>query len=236
MNTERPSELERRAVVHRALGDPGRLALVDALVLGDASPTRLQRELGMSSNLLSHHVDVLAGAGLVRRIRSEGDRRRSYLTLVPGSLDGLAPSATLCAERIVFVCTENAARSQLAVALWAAARSDVPASSAGTHPAGQVHPGAIATARRHQLALTPTTPRHLDEILGAQDVIITVCDRAHEELTAHPVRAHWSIADPAPSGTNDAFDVAFRELTDRITRFAPTVQPRTTDRDESDPV
>ena len=67
-------------------------------------------------------------------IRSEGDRRRSYLTLVPGVLEELMPATGLTASRIVFVCTENSARSQLAAAIWAAA-SAVPATSAGTHPA-----------------------------------------------------------------------------------------------------
>jgi protein-tyrosine-phosphatase len=217
------SEVERRAALHRALGDPARLAIVDSLVLGDASPSVLQASLGMSSNLLAHHVDVLAGAGVLRRVRSEGDRRRSYLTLVAGALDGLNPAAALSAPRIVFVCTENAARSQLAAALWAA-RSEVPVTSAGTHPAAVINPGAIAAALRHDVALTPDVPRRLDEVLRAGDVVITVCDRAHEELLAGQTRAHWSVADPARAGTEDAFDSALRELSARITRLAPTVR------------
>jgi Protein-tyrosine-phosphatase len=218
------AELERRAAVHGALGEPGRLAIVDALVLGDASPSHLQRSLGMASNLLAHHVDVLEGVGVVRRIRSEGDRRRSYLTLLPGALDGLLPVAAVVAPRILFVCTENAARSQLAAALWAG-HSAVPAASAGTHPAPRVNPGAIAAARRHDVPLEPRQPRLLDEVVRAGDVVITVCDRAHEELPASLRHAHWSVADPARPGTDDAFDRSLRELTGRIARFAPTVSP-----------
>jgi protein-tyrosine-phosphatase len=222
MDTDSISELERRAALHRALGDPGRLAIVDALVVGDASPSALQARLGMSSNLLAHHVDVLANAGLLRRVRSEGDRRRSYLTLVAGALDGLTSPATLSAPRIVFVCTENAARSQLAAALWAAC-SEVPAASAGTHPAAAINPGAIAAARRHRVALTPQVPRGLDDVLRAGDVVITVCDRAHEELPlGGPTRIHWSVADPAPAGTAAAFDSALQDLSARITCLAPT--------------
>ncbi|MBC8094125.1 MAG: winged helix-turn-helix transcriptional regulator, partial [Pseudonocardia sp.] len=104
------SDLDRRAAVHSALGDPGRLAIVDALTLGDVSPSALQEALGMASNLLAHHVKVLERAGVVRRVRSEGDRRRSYLSVVPDALTGLNPAASIAAARVVFVCTENAAR------------------------------------------------------------------------------------------------------------------------------
>ncbi len=138
MSTEKLRERDRRAAVHAALGDPGRLAIIDALVSGDTSPSRLGAALGMASNLLAHHLGVLEQVGVVRRARSAGDRRRSYLTLIPGALDSLSPAASVTAPRIVFVCTENAARSQLAAAVWAA-HSPVPA-------AAQIHPGALATA------------------------------------------------------------------------------------------
>jgi ArsR family transcriptional regulator, arsenate/arsenite/antimonite-responsive transcriptional repressor / arsenate reductase (thioredoxin) len=224
MTTEVDSELRRRSALHAALGDPGRLAIVDALALGDASPSQLQAELGMASNLLAHHVRVLRAAGAVQRVRSEGDRRRSYLTLVPGALATLTPSAFLAAPRIVFVCTENAARSQLAAALWASS-SEVPVASAGTHPAAQIHPGALSTARRHDLALRPQTPRRLDEVTKPGDVVITVCDRAHEELPPQLRHTHWSVPDPARDGTDDAFDDALSELSDRIARIAPAIHP-----------
>ncbi|MBA2471924.1 MAG: helix-turn-helix domain-containing protein [Pseudonocardiales bacterium] len=223
MNTDLVSELGRRAALHSALGDPGRLAIVDALALGDASPSRLRDALGMASNLLAHHVGVLAGAGVVRRVRSEGDRRRSYLTLVPGALDDLSPTVAVTAPRIVFVCTENAARSQLAAVMWAGLNA-VPAESAGTRPATRIHPGTLAVARRHDIALKPRTPRALDEVVRRGDIVITVCDRAHEELPADQRHTHWSIADPTRPGTAEAFDRAVDELTDRIARFAPAVR------------
>lgn len=221
---EREPELVRRAALHAALSDPGRLAIVDALAVGDVAPSRLQAELGMASNLLAHHVGVLERARLIRRVRSEGDKRRSYLTLVPGALRGLDPTAELSAPRVVFVCTENAARSQLAAALWVD-HSDVPAASAGTHPAPQIHPGALATAARHRLSLHPQTPRLLDDVVQPGDVIITVCDRAHEELPTAIGHTHWSVADPARTADDEAFDQAFRDLTNRITRLAPAVHP-----------
>ncbi|MGH3299987.1 MAG: helix-turn-helix domain-containing protein, partial [Trebonia sp.] len=131
MNIDQDDSLVRRAAVHAALADPARLAITDALGEGDASPSELAGMLGMASNLLAHHLRVLEEAGIVARHRSEGDRRRTYLRLVPGALDALAGPASRAARRVLFVCTANSARSHLAAALWRQA-SQVPAASAGT--------------------------------------------------------------------------------------------------------
>jgi DNA-binding transcriptional ArsR family regulator len=93
--------------VHAALGDPARLAVVDTLTLGDASPGEIAAELGMPTNLVAHHVKVLQDAGLLTRTRSEGDRRRTYLRLVPGVLSTLTAPRLDGAERVVFVCTTS---------------------------------------------------------------------------------------------------------------------------------
>jgi ArsR family transcriptional regulator, arsenate/arsenite/antimonite-responsive transcriptional repressor / arsenate reductase (thioredoxin) len=225
MNQESPS-LARRAALYAALGDQARLAVVDALLLGEASPTELQRLLDMPSNLMAHHVGVLERVGAVTRHRSEADRRRTYLALVPGALDALRPVAVREAVRVVFVCTQNSARSQLAAALWNST-SPVHATSAGTQPAAEVHPGAVAVARRRGLALTPRTPRHVDDVLDPVDVVITVCDAAHEQLAALPDahHLHWSVPDPVRSGKEAAFDQAVDTLADRISRVAPALRP-----------
>ena len=226
MTHEASDELSRRARMHAALGDPARLAIIDMLTLGEASPSELQALLEMPSNLLAHHVRTLERAGLIERARSEGDRRRTYLSLVSGALDALRTPTTRGAVRVVFVCTANSARSQLAAALWSA-ESPVPATSAGTHPAPVIHPGALAAAHRRSLALAPSTPRHVGEVVRPGDMIITVCDSAHEELGAAPGRLHWSVADPAKSGEDSAFDRAVDDLADRIARIAPAIQPAT---------
>ena len=83
-------------------------------------------------------------------------------------------------------------------------------------------PGAVAAARRHDLALRATIPRHVDEVVQPADLVITVCDAAHEEL-ASPDAAHWSVPDPARSGDTAAFDTAVTDLAGRISRLAPTV-------------
>src|SRR6201991_269720 len=86
------SGLAARARVHAALGEPARLAIVDRLVLGDASPSEIGRSLGLASNLLAHHVKLLEQAGVLARSRSEGDHRRTYLRLRPDTLAGLVPT------------------------------------------------------------------------------------------------------------------------------------------------
>jgi len=147
--------VERRAAVHAALGEPVRLAIVDRLGPGDASPGELAEALGLGSNLLARHLKALQEAGVIRRVRSEGDKRRSYVQLrlddplvwaaAQVGLTGQLPAAGV--SRVVFVCTANSARSQLAAARWNAI-SPVPAMSAGTHPGVRVHPRAANITRR----------------------------------------------------------------------------------------
>ncbi len=218
MNSEQTSELERRAILHAALADPARLRITDTLLVGDASPSELAAVLAMPSNLLTHHLHVLEQAGIITRRRSEGDRRRTYLQLIPGALDSLAPPSARAALRVLFVCTANSARSHLAAALWRQA-STVPAVSAGTHPAAAIDPGAIAAAGRHRLPLPRLRPRHIDDVRQDDDLIITVCDLAHEEL-GRPAAVHWSVPDPVPADDPASFDAAIAELSHRVGRLA----------------
>src|SRR6201995_4791878 len=170
MSFERTPDLARRAAVYAALADPARLAITDTLLTGDASPSELAGMVGMPSNLLAHHLHVLEQAGIITRRRSEGDRRRTYLQLVPGVLDSLRPPAARAALRVLFVCTANSARSHLAAALWRQA-SGVPAVSAGTHPAEAIDPGAVAAAGRHHLPLPRLRPRQISEVQQPGDLL-----------------------------------------------------------------
>ena len=117
-------------------------------------------------------------------------------------------------ERVVFVCTHNSARSQLAAALWQQLLGPT-ASSAGTQPAEQVHPAAVAAGQRHGLDLSGAVPHLLDDA-DRRAMIITVCDRAHEQLVPSLDNWHWSIPDPVDIGTDDAFDRAVTQLDNRI--------------------
>ena len=211
--------LSQRAALFAALGDPGRLVVAEHLVNGDATPSELASRLGMSSNLLAHHLNVLESAGVVRRVRSEGDRRRTYVHL-SGDMARLldAPTAEI-PERLVFVCTANTARSQLAASLWATL-SELPVASAGTHPAANVDAGARAVARRHGLRLAAhVKPQSFGAVRARGDLVVTVCDRAHEELGAAGA-IHWSVPDPVRVGTRAAFEAAFDDLDHRVTGLA----------------
>ena len=217
MNNEQ-SRFRSRVARHAALADPARLQITDLLAVGDAAPVELQAVLGLPSNLLAHHVSVLADAGLVTRSRSLGDRRRTYQHLTADAMDGMAPAARIAVKRIVFVCTGNSARSQIAAALWPKA-SDIPVASAGTHPAAFIDPAAIAAAARHGLTLTATEPRAVGDVVTDDDLVVTVCDNAHEEL-GRASRLHWSIPDPVADGTDAAFDAAVEELARRVRTLA----------------
>jgi len=211
--------LERRVAVHAALADPARLRITDTLSSGDASPSELAAMLAMPSNLLAHHLRVLEEAGLVSRRRSDGDRRRTYLRLEPSALDLSGGPVLPSARRLLFVCTANSARSHLAAALWRRA-SRVPAASAGTRPAEAIDPGAIAAARRNQLPLPRVRPRHISDVRHDGDLIVSVCDLAHEELGTAAV-VHWSVPDPVPSGDPGSFDEVLAELSRRVGLLAP---------------
>jgi protein-tyrosine-phosphatase len=209
--------------MHAALADPARLRITDVLADGDASPSELAAMVSMPSNLLAHHLRVLEDAGLVSRHRSEGDKRRTYLRLVPGALDVLAGPPDRAATRVLFVCTANSARSHLAAALWRQA-SDVPAASAGTRPADAIEPGAIAAAGRQRLPLPLVPPCRVSDVLQDGDLVVTVCDMAHEELGGLAA-VHWSVPDPVPAGDPSSFDAALAELGRRVGLLAPRLEP-----------
>ncbi|MFG6446599.1 helix-turn-helix domain-containing protein [Microbacterium sp. P07] len=220
MNSERTS-LEARAARHAALADPTRLRIVDLLTLGDLSPQELQVRLEVASNLLAHHLKALEAASLIRRSRSEGDRRRSYVHLNADDLRDLGTPAHFAASRVLFVCTANSARSQLAEHIWRE-NSSIPAASAGTVPARSVAPGAVEVAAKHGFDLSPARPRLLSEIEQAEgELRITVCDNAHEDLGASDL--HWSVPDPVAVGSLTAFEAAYVDLRRRIDTLAPRV-------------
>ena len=192
-----------------------RLAIVDELAISDRAPVELRRLIGIESNLLAHHLDVLEEVGMINRSRSSGDGRRRYVHLIRDSLLGLVPGRPLEPSRALFVCTRNSARSQLAAALWEE-MTQAPAISAGTHPARQVHPGAVAAAKRAGLDLATAVPQALPATGKVPGLVVTVCDQAHEELDPDDSWLHWSIVDPVVVGSRKAFDATVKELRLRI--------------------
>lgn len=216
--------IEERARVMAALGDPLRLEIADALTLSDLSPDSLAEHLGISSNLLSHHLRVLEVAGVITRSKSHNDRRRTYVHLREGVIPRALPQVIgQRPARVLFICTHNSARSILAEAMFRQA-SSVPCASAGTQPSSNIHPRTLATASRMGLSMKKSRPTALSRNLGRQDLVVSVCDAVREELGALPQKhIHWSIADPAEVNTDAAFSRAAAEIEKRVAVLAEQV-------------
>lgn len=213
-------ELPERARIHAALGDPHRLAIVDALALGDRTPAELGGLTGLPTNLLAHHLRALEAAGLTERRRSAGDGRRRYVVLRADRIAGLVPAARVDAAVVLFVCTANSARSQFAAAEWRR-RTGGPSESAGARPAARVHPGAVRAARRRGLDLSGAVPKGYEAVSAEPALVVSVCDRAREGGVPFAAPTlHWSVPDPVADGSAAAFASAFAEIAHRIDRLA----------------
>src|SRR5215813_12684964 len=176
--------------------------------------------VGEPQNLVSYHLGKLRDGRLVSTRRSSADRRDAYYTVDLARIAGLlsatggalhpglrltppAPRAAgPDAVRVLFLCTGNSARSQMAEAL-ARVRSGgvVEAYSAGSHPK-PLHPHAIKVMRdEHGIDLSGCVSKHLDVFVGQRfDCVISLCDRVREvcpEFPGHPESVHWSIPNPA---------------------------------------
>jgi len=143
--------------------------------------------------------------------------------------------------RVLFLCTGNSARSQMAEALLVhLSEGTVDTASAGSRPK-PLHPNAVKTMRRRGIDISTNRSKHVDELLARRfDVVITLCDRVREvcpEFPSHPELVHWSVPDPALEGDTDratypAFERTATELETRIPFLLHTLNPsprRTTD-------
>lgn len=205
------------ALLHRVLSEPTRLAIAQQLLREDLAPGEIGQRFELSSSLVAHHVAALVDSGIAQRRTSENDARRSYLRLShhdPAVTQLVTAGLTHhLPNRIVFVCTRNSARSKLAAALGR--QQSLPCIDAGTRPAQAPHPQAVALADKHDLELDAQT-HHLDEVLQGDDLLVAVCDNAHETLPRSAHRLHWSIPDPVPRGNESAFRAALDELSIRL--------------------
>lgn len=121
--------------------------------------------------------------------------------------------------RVLFLCTQNSARSQIAEALLSVRRhGGLVAASAGTEPADGVHPMAIEELARRGIDWSTARPKSIDDVAGdTWDIVITVCDRAREScptFRGEPVTAHWGIPDPAQVEGDE--DVRRRAFSDAV--------------------
>ena len=134
-------------------------------------------------------------------------------------------------ERVLFVCTHNSARSQMAEAwLRALAGERFEVASAGTAPT-RVHPLAVQVMTERGVSLQMARAKGLTDVGTRWDYVITVCDAAFEqcpEFSAKTSRLHWSVEDPSRySGPADAQLAPFRRVRDELAaRIAQWVAER----------
>lgn len=224
-------------------GHPLRWRLLGELARSDRVVHELTGLVGEPQNLVSYHLGKLRDGRLVSARRSAADRRDTYygldlarfgqmLSAAGGALHPglrLAPpprdEAPIEPVRILFLCTGNSARSQMAEAL-ARARSGgaVQAFSAGSHPR-PIHPNAMRVMRQdHGLDLAGQVSKSLDVYAGQDfDWVISLCDRVREvcpEFPGHPEVVHWSLPNPATGDPDDLtwplFQATAAELETRI--------------------
>lgn len=222
------------------LAEPRRWRLLAELAAGDRRVGELVASTGDPQNLVSYHLRALREAGLVSGRRSSFDGRDTYYrahldrlgvelgavgaTLDPALTTTVTPPAVRRrrpAPRVLFLCTGNSARSQIAEAL-AVARSDgaVRAASAGSHPK-PVHPNAVRVLHERGIDISRRRSKHLDRFVGTTfDDVVTVCDKVREvcpDLPGHPTTVHWSTPDPASAaGDDQATYPAFEALADDL--------------------
>jgi len=134
-------------------------------------------------------------------------------------------------KRILFLCTGNAARSQMAEGLMRAYHGDeVDVVSAGSRPAGWVHPNAIKALAEIGIDISDSTSKSAEQFLDQPfDVVVTVCDSAAQDCPLWPGAKrieHWPIVDPS-NGEGDAasrFAATRDELAERIEELVKTLR------------
>ncbi len=203
------------------VGDPLRWQLLVELARSDRRVGELTALNGKPRNLVSYHLGELRRAGLVSSRRSSADGRDTYYrvdvarcsellcaagaALQPGLRLGPLPPHEAAvrgrAPRVLFLCTGNTARSQMAEALLQhRSGGAIEAQSAGSHPR-TLHPDAVRVMAERGIDISGRPIKHLDQFAGTRfDRVITLCDKVREicpEFPGPPVTSHWSMPDPA---------------------------------------
>jgi ArsR family transcriptional regulator, arsenate/arsenite/antimonite-responsive transcriptional repressor / arsenate reductase (thioredoxin) len=239
-------------------GHPLRWRLLSELARSDRRVGELCELADRRQSLVSYHLRRLRDGGLVSMRRSAADGRDTYYVLdLPrcGELlvsagvslhPGLAPTPRARREhrpplaRVLFLCTGNSARSQIAEALCERLSGGaVSAASAGSHPK-PLHPNAVRVMRARGIDLAGRRSKHLSEFASERfDYVISLCDRVREvcpEFPGGPELIHWSIPDPAREPGSDeetlpAFERTAAELCTRIDFLIEAIEPTTTTRE-----
>jgi ArsR family transcriptional regulator, arsenate/arsenite/antimonite-responsive transcriptional repressor / arsenate reductase (thioredoxin) len=229
----------------RLAGHPLRWRLLRELARSDRRVGELCALAGQRQSLVSYHLRRLRDGGLVFMRRSAADGRDTYYVLdlprcgellsdagvslhpglasIPRARAAREPGAT--PAQVLFLCTGNSARSQIAEAL-AEHLSDgaLSAASAGSHPK-PLHRNAVRVMRERGIDLAGRRSKHVGEFAGRRfDYVISLCDRVREvcpEFPGGPEVIHWSIPDPARQPGSDeetlpAFERTATELRTRV--------------------
>jgi ArsR family transcriptional regulator, arsenate/arsenite/antimonite-responsive transcriptional repressor / arsenate reductase (thioredoxin) len=242
--TPRPDEASPPRFLELA-GHPLRWRLLSELARSDRRVGELCELAAQRQSLVSYHLRRLRDGGLVSARRSLADGRDTYYVLelarcgellvsAGASLHpGLAPAVGshhgrdrgLARARVLFLCTGNSARSQMAEALAEQlSEGAVRAASAGSHPK-PLHPNAVRVMRARGIDLAGRRSKPLGAFTGQRfDYVISLCDRVREvcpEFPGAPQAIHWSVRDPAREpGTEQqtlpAFERTAAELEMRI--------------------
>jgi protein-tyrosine-phosphatase/DNA-binding transcriptional ArsR family regulator len=229
----------------RLAGHPLRWRLLSELARSDRRVGELCELAGRRQSLVSYHLRQLRDGGVVSVHRSAADGRDSYYVLDLARCGALLASAGVALHpgltstarppqgrghgstwaHVLFLCTGNSARSQMAEALCEQlADGAVEAVSAGSHPK-PLHPNAVRVMRARGIDIAGRRSKHLGEFADRRfDYVISLCDRVREicpEFPGAPALVHWSISDPAREPGSDeqtlpAFERAAVELETRI--------------------
>ena len=124
--------------------------------------------------------------------------------------------------KVLILCTGNSCRSQMAQGFLQSFDHSLTVRSAGTNPAGAVHPLAVKTMAESGVDISQNIPARVDDYLDSEwDYVITVCDQARESCPLFTgkvkYRLHMGFEDPAQArGTSDQVEAVFRRVRDQI--------------------
>jgi ArsR family transcriptional regulator, arsenate/arsenite/antimonite-responsive transcriptional repressor / arsenate reductase (thioredoxin) len=246
VGTARRCSVQLPPVVFQLAGHPLRWRLLRELASSDRRVRELMDSLGEPQSLVSYHLRRLRAADLVSVRRSSFDGRDGYYNLNLGRCgelladagaalhpalrlsphSGTQPRRRSRRVRVLFLCTGNSARSQIAEGLLQElSGSAVEAFSAGSRPKS-LHPNAVRVMRVRGIDISERRPKHLNTFSRRRlDYVVSLCDRVREvcrpQFPGDPQTIHWSIPDPAvePGGDADtypAFERTAAELETRI--------------------
>ena len=210
------------------IAEPLRWRLIDELGRSDRRVGELCELVGKPQSLVSYHLRELRTGGLVTARQSAADGRDTYyqgnigrlVDVLTATGTALHPAVRLaCLEadtptvgrgrkpRVLFLCTGNSTRSQMAEALLVhRTRGAIAARSGGSHPK-PLHPNAVRVMAERGIDISAHRSKHLDRFIGERfDRVITLCDKVREvcpDFPGQPITAHWSMADPAADSSDD---------------------------------